>query len=40
MVVDENSIAPDIEYLRNLIKLLKTFTNVDFVKCPSVLHPP
>jgi len=28
-IVDENSIAPDIEYLRNLIKLLKTFTNVD-----------
>ena len=28
-IVDENSNAPDIEYLRNLIKLLKTFTNVD-----------
>ena len=28
-IVDETSIAPDIEYLRNLIKLLKTFTNVD-----------
>ena len=28
-IVDESSIAPDIEYLRNLIKLLKTFTNVD-----------
>ena len=28
-IVDENSIAPDIEYLKNLIKLLKTFTNVD-----------
>ena len=28
-IVDENSTAPDIEYLRNLIKLLKTFTNVD-----------
>ena len=28
-IVDESSIAPDIEYLKNLIKLLKTFTNVD-----------
>ena len=28
-IVDETSIAPDIEYLKNLIKLLKTFTNVD-----------
>ena len=28
-IVNETSVGPDIEYLRNLIKLLKTFTNVD-----------
>ena len=31
-IVDENSTAPDIQYLRELINLLKTFNNVDATK--------
>ena len=31
-IVDENSTAPDIQYLKELINLLKTFNNVDATK--------
>jgi poly(3-hydroxybutyrate) depolymerase/plastocyanin len=31
-IVDENSVAPDIQYLKELINLLKTFNNVDATK--------